>query len=173
MTERADPETGEPFDNISALLYRVRRTVNADPSRYEKVKMLVEKYKKVIVFYNFTYELEILRKLGDDLGVQIAEWNGQTQQSIPYGESWVFLVQYNAGAEGWNCVRTNVTIFYSQNYSYKIMSQSAGRIDRFNSPYKELNYYHLTSKAPIDRAIEKALDNKKTFNEAAFMAESA
>ena len=173
MTERADPETGEPFDNISALLYRVRRTVNADPSRYEKVKMLVEKYKKVIVFYNFTYELEILRKLGDDLGVQVAEWNGQIHQSIPYGESWVFLVQYNAGAEGWNCVRTNVTIFYSQNYSYKIMSQSAGRIDRFNSPYKELNYYHLTSKAPIDRAIEKALDNKKTFNEAAFMAESA
>lgn len=173
MTERADPETGEPFDNISALLYRVRRTVNADPSRYEKVKMLVEKYKKVIVFYNFTYELEILRKLGDDLGVQVAEWNGQMHQSIPYGESWVFLVQYNAGAEGWNCIRTNVTIFYSQNYSYKIMSQSAGRIDRFNSPYKELNYYHLTSKAPIDRAIEKALDNKKTFNEAAFMAESA
>lgn len=173
MQERADPETGDMLDTISAVLYRVRRTVNGNKSRYEEVKKIVEEHKKVIIFYNFTYELEILRHLADDLGIDVAEWNGQNHQSIPFSDSWIFLVQYNAGAEGWNCIRTNVVVFYSQNYSYKIMSQSAGRIDRFNSPYDHLYYYHLTSKSPIDRAITKALKSKKTFNETAFMAKSA
>jgi hypothetical protein len=126
--------------------------------------------KKVIIFYNFDYELEMLRDCEYPVGTAIAEWNGHRHDPLPDGDLWVYLVQYTAGAEGWNCTTTDTIIFYSQNYSYKIMKQSAGRIDRLNTPFKELYYYHLESMSGIDLAIKKALKEKRTFNERSFVA---
>jgi superfamily II DNA or RNA helicase len=122
---------------------------------------LIEANPKVIVFYNFDYELEILRKLP----CPIAEWNGHKHEDLPHGARWAYLVQYSAGAEGWNCTTTATIIFYSQSYSYKQMIQAAGRIDRLNTPYTDLYYYHLSSKSKIDLAISRALKAKKNFNE--------
>ena len=146
-----------------------RKIVNTDVSRQIALLEIIEKHPKAIIFYNFDYELEILKGLyyGDD--VKIAEWNGHTHQPIPDGDKWIYLVQYNAGAEGWNCITTDTIIFYSQNYSYRIMEQSAGRIDRMNTPFKELYYYHLKSRSGIDLAIGRALREKKNFFVASFI----
>ena len=130
---------------------------------------LVERHPRVIIFYNFDYELEILKELDYGEGVEIAEWNGHKHQPIPNCEKWVYLVQYNAGAEGWNCIKTDTIIFYSQNYSYKVMIQASGRIDRLNTPYTDLYFYHLKSRSGIDLAISKALKAKKKFNETGFV----
>lgn len=156
---------GEPIENASELCYILRKLINTDPSRAERVKDIFEQHNRVIIFYNFDYELEILRNINYGSDVEIAEWNGHKHEPIPDSKRWVYLVQYTAGAEGWNCITTNCIIFYSQNYSYKILHQSCGRIDRLNTPYKELYYYHLKSKAPIDLAISRALKNKKNFSE--------
>lgn len=166
---RWNPYNDEPIENAGMLCYIWRRIVNSDESRQVALMELVEKHPKSIIFYNFDYELEILKNLYYGDNVEIAEWNGHAHQPIPEGDKWVYLVQYTAGCEGWNCVKTDTIIFYSQNYSYKVMEQASGRINRLNTPYTDLYYYHLKSKSGIDLAISKALKNKKNFNEGKFV----
>ena len=165
MRNRWDPYNNEPITNASGLCYILRKIVNSDESRQIALMDILESRPKVIVFYNFDYELDILKGLHYGKDVQIAEWNGHSHQPIPTSKSWVYLVQYTAGCEGWNCIKTDTIVFYSQNYSYKVMAQAAGRIDRLNTPYTDLYYYHLKSRSGIDLAISKALKNKKKFNE--------
>lgn len=165
---RWNPWEDKPIENAAEFCYSLRKIVNTDEARQVALLQIIEEHPKAIIFYNFDYELDILKKLyyGEDF--EIAEWNGHKHQEVPKGEKWVYLVQYTAGNEGWNCVRTDTIIFYSQNYSYKVMTQAAGRIDRLNTPYKDLYYYHIKSRSGIDLAISKALKNKKKFNERKF-----
>lgn len=163
---RWDPFKNEPIRDASGLCYVWRRIVNEDESRQVALLELFEKHPKMIIFYNFNYELDILKEVfGGIRGVSVAEWNGHQHQPIPAGKTWVYLVQYTAGCEGWNCVQTDTIVFYSQNYSYKVMAQAAGRIDRLNTPYTDLYYYHLKSRSGIDLAISRALKEKRNFNE--------
>lgn len=165
MKNRWDPYKNTPIEQASGLCYVLRRIVNSDESRQVALLQIFEKHPRMIVFYNFDYELDILRDLYYGENVEIAEWNGHFHQEIPKSDSWVYLVQYTAGCEGWNCVRTDTIVFYSQNYSYKVMQQASGRIDRLNTPFKDLYYYHIKSRSGIDIAIGKALSAKKKFNE--------
>ena len=168
MRNRYDPITHEPFQNASGLCQALRKIVNSDETRITKVMEIVDSCQKAIIFYNYDYELDILKSCDYGEGFEIAEWNGHKHQEVPIGDKWVYLVQYNAGNEGWNCIRTDTIIFYSNNYSYKVMVQAAGRIDRLNTPFTDLYYYHLKSRAGIDLAIDKALRQKKNFNEGKF-----
>lgn len=173
MKNRWDIYKNEPIKNAAVLCYTLRKLVNSDIDRLSKIIDIYEKHNRVIIFYNYDYELTILRDLcslgtgkeKNDNIFELAEWNGHKHQPIPETKKWIYLVQYNAGAEGWNCIKTDCIVFYSQNYSYKIMEQSSGRIDRLNTPYKELYYYHLKSKSKIDLAISRAILMKKDFNE--------
>ncbi len=166
---RFNPYKNEPIVNAAELCYVLRKLVNTDESRQAALLELLEEHPRAIIFYNFDYELEILLNLAYSEGTEIAQWNGHKHQPIPDSTSWVYLVQYTAGAEGWNCIKTDTVIFYSQNYSYKIMQQSAGRIDRLNTPYTDLYYYHLKSRSSIDLGISRALKEKKKFNEMRFV----
>jgi hypothetical protein len=165
MRNRWDPFKNEPIQQASGLCYVLRRIVNESECRVLALLELLEKHPKAIIFYNFDYERDMLLNIayGDD--VQIAEWSGHAHQPVPTGDKWVYLVQYTAGCEGWNCVTTDTIIFFSQNYSYKVVTQAAGRIDRLNTTFIDLYYYHLKSRSGIDLAISKALAAKKKFNE--------
>lgn len=169
MKTRWDPWLERPFVNAAELCYALRKLVNEDESRSIALMELAEKHPRMIVFYNFDYELDILRSIYYGDGFVLSEWNGHKHQDIPQTEKWIYLVQYTAGAEGWNCIKTDTIIFYSQNYSYKTMVQAKGRIDRLNTPYTDLYYYYFKSAAPIDIAISVALKNKKNFNELNFV----
>jgi hypothetical protein len=166
---RWNPYTNEPIMNAAELCYTWRKVVNSDEARQTALLEIFEKHPKMIVFYNFDYELDILKEIYYGEDVEVAEWNGHKHQPIPDGDRWVYLVQYTAGAEGWNCIRTDTIVFYSQNYSYKIMQQSAGRIDRLNTPYRDLYYYHLKSRSGIDLAISRALTEKRNFSESKYV----
>jgi hypothetical protein len=166
---RWDPFKDEPIQNAGGFCYILRKIVNSDPARKFAVYAILDAHPRVIIFYNFNYELEILRELAYLDDVVVAEWNGHNHDPVPETERWVYLVQYSAGCEGWNCVETDTMIFYSQNYSYKVMAQASGRIDRLNTPFTDLYYYHLKSRSGIDLAINKAINEKRNFNKAAFV----
>ena len=168
MKRRWDIWNDEPITNAGGLCYALRKIVNSHESRSIKLLELFETHQKMIVFYNCDYELEIRKSLYFGEGVIVAEWNGHKHQPVPDSKQWVYLVQYTAGAEGWNCIWTDTIVFYSQNYSYKVMEQARGRIDRLNTPYTDLYYYHLKTHSGIDLAISRAIKSKKKFNEKAF-----
>lgn len=170
MKRQWDPFKNLPIDTAAELCYLLRKVVNTDPSRLDAITEIIKDHPKVIVFYNFDYELDILRAFFDAKRIKYAEWNGHRHEELPEGNSWAYLVQYTAGAEGWNCITTDTVIFYSQNYSYKVLVQASGRIDRRNTPYDILYYYHLRSHANIDLAIARALKEKKQFNEQKYVA---
>lgn len=162
---RWDPFKNEPIQQAAGLCYVLRQIVNTDEDRVTTLLEILETHPRAIIFYNFDYELDLLMSLAYGEAIEVAQWNGHKHQPIPDSDRWVYLVQYTAGAEGWNCIKTDTIIFFSQNYSYKVMQQSAGRIDRLNTPYTDLYYYHLKSRSGIDMAISKALREKKNFNE--------
>lgn len=171
--ERWNFEENRPVKDVAELFRLLRRVVNTDPSRLNLVLKLLKTHPRLIIFYNFNYELDILRLLGgsffNDGSYEVAEWNGHRKDPVPESDRWVYLVQYVAGAEGWNCVSTDAMVLYSLTYSYKNFEQALGRIDRLNTPYSTLYYYLMLTNSDIDRSIRSALDSKQSFNERDFM----
>lgn len=161
---RFDEKENKPIENVSELMSVLRKEVNSTNERVECAEFLISTIPRVIVFYNFDYELYILREICNKFKLTKAEWNGHKHEPIPNTKTWVYLVQYTAGAEAWNCIETDTIIFYSLNYSYKTMEQASGRIDRINTPYKDLYYYYLYVKGSIDENILKSIKNKRDFN---------
>lgn len=158
----------EPIETANELCYELRRICNADISRAELLIDIVKEKQRVIIFYNFDYELEQIKQTLESIDWLYSEWNGHKHEQIPEGLEWAYVVQYNA-CEGWNCIKTDTIIFYSQTYSYKTLVQASGRIDRRNTPFRDLYYYHLKTRSSIDVAISKALHAKKKFNEKRFV----
>ena len=177
MRNRWDPYNDKPIEQAAGLCYILRRIVNSDETRVAALLEILEKTPRAIIFYSFDYELDILRHLFWDndgvesnplSGFEFAEYNGHIHQPIPKSNKWVYAVNYSSGAEGFNAITTDTIIFFSQTYSYKVFKQSCGRIDRLNTPYRDLYYYSLKSKSSIDLAISRALKQKKDFNEKKF-----
>lgn len=168
LKERWNYQKDKPIENASELCYELRRVSNSHPDRLKKTLDIAKEKGKVIIFYNFDYELELLKDMFGETDFDIAEWNGHKHQEIPDCPKWVYLVQYIAGAEGWNCIKTDTIIFYSQNYSYRTLEQAKGRINRLNTPFIDLYFYMLKSKSNIDLAISQAIREKRKFNECRF-----
>ena len=164
--KRWNPWEDEPIKDVAELFRCMRRVANDHPSKIATVQQLLRTHDRLVIFYNFNYELDALRTLHHD--VPVAEWNGHKKEPIPDSKKWVYLVQYVAGAEGWNCTETNAMVFYSLTYSYKNFEQAQGRIDRLDTPYTDLYYYILASNLIIDKGIREALREKKSFNEKKF-----
>lgn len=172
MKDRWDPYGNCPIEETGALMYLLRRVCNSDPTRINALDSIMKDKQKCIVFYNFNYELDMLREYAESIDVCCREWNGHKHEDLPTGERWLYLVQYTAGCEGWNCTTTDTIVLFSQNYSYRVLEQARGRIDRMNTPFYDLYYYHLRSTSSIDLAIYSKLKNKKNFNERAFIGKN-
>lgn len=161
-----------PIKNASELTHCLRRVVSTDPDRIYNATVIMDITDRLVVFYNYNYELDILKNIAGWLDRDFYQWNGHLHENIPDKDAWLYFVQYTSGSEGWNCIETNTMLFYSLNPSYRTMEQAEGRIDRLNTSYKDLEYYTLLSKAKIDQDVYKAVINKKNFNAAAWARKS-
>lgn len=169
MVDRWNIYDGVPIRNVSELVYLLRKVTNSDKSRFKKLKEVFDKHKKVIVFYNFNYELELLELFCKENKIKYTQWNGHKHEDLLRKEDeWIYLCQYTSAAEAWNAIETDTIVFFSQHYSYKILEQATGRIERLTTPFTDLYYYHFLSNAPIDLSIRKALNAKRVFNESRF-----
>lgn len=169
MRDRWNIYEEKPIENASEMTSCLRKLVATDEDRIRTAKFYMDIHDKIIVFYNYNYERDVLIQIANDLGKEYWEWNGHAHQEVPNTDNWLYLVQYTAGAEGWNCITTNTILFYSMNYSYKITEQAEGRIDRLNTPFIDLEYYFLTSNSDIDKSVYKAIKTKEKFNESAWL----
>lgn len=172
MNDRWNVFEDKPIENASEHTQCLRKLVSTDEDRQFNAKFLMDIHDRVIIFYNYNYERDILINLANSLEREYWEWNGHAHQELPDSDRWLYFVQYTAGAEGWNCITTNTILFYSLNYSFKIVEQAEGRIDRLNTKYKDLEYYFLASKSQIDMSVHKALVSKQKFNESAWLKRS-
>lgn len=169
--QRWNPYKERPIRSLAEYFYLRRKAVYSHPSRLEAVRRKLSQHPRLIVFYNFDYELEMLRKLADE--VPTAEWNGHKHEEIPDTDRWLYLVQYVSGAEAWNCISTDTILFYSLVYSYKTWQQAHGRTDRMNTLYSVLHYHVLLGVSEgetcsVDAAVLTSLKAKKDFNEYSF-----
>lgn len=189
--DRWNPYENRPAKDIQEVFRLIRQLINSDPSRLTAVLEAIDSHPKLIVFYNFNYERTLIHGLVQSLtkfesrkipstsmstnpssSITMAEWSGHIHQSIPKTDRWLYIVQYAAGAEAWNCIETDAMLFYSLTYSGKVFEQCQGRIDRINTPFKDLHYYILRSEAPVETGIWDSLMNKKDFNEKDFAKRS-
>jgi len=165
----------KPIRDPAELFRTMRQISNMHPSRLEYVLTALKKHRRLIVWYNFDYELELLRRLpaSTTLGeiVPILEYNGYKKDRLPDEGPMIYLVQYVAGAEAWNCTTVNAMVFYSLTYSWRNFHQAQGRIDRMDNTHMDLYYYMLVSNTKIDSKIQEALERKEDFNEREFVDE--
>lgn len=169
VNNRMDPWTEEPLRDAGGVCRILRKVVSDNDWRSAEAKRILSSHERVIVFYNYNYELDRILAVAESLGVPTAQWNGHRHDAIPRGDRWIYICQYTSAAEGWNCTSTDTVLFWSLNYSWRVTEQCEGRIDRINTPYSRLRYYFLESKSSIDEAVRRSLNSKKVFNERAFV----
>ena len=169
VKNRMDPWTEEPLRDAGGVCRILRKVVSDNDWRSAEAKRILSSHERVIVFYNYNYELDRILAVAESLGLPTAQWNGHRHDAIPAEPRWVYICQYTSAAEGWNCTSTNTVLFWSLNYSWRVTEQCEGRIDRLNTPYSRLKYYFLESHSSIDEAVQRSLSSKKVFNERAFV----
>ena len=169
VKNRMDPWTEEPLRDAGGVCRILRKVVSDNDWRSEQAKRILSSNERVIVFYNYNYELDRILAVAESLGLPTAQWNGHRHDAIPAESRWVYICQYTSAAEGWNCTSTDTVLFWSLNYSWRVTEQCEGRIDRLNTPYSRLKYYFLESHSSIDEAVRRSLSSKKVFNERAFV----
>jgi len=169
VKNRMDPWTEEPLRDAGGVCRILRKVVSDNDWRSAEAKRILSSNERVIVFYNYNYELDRILAVAESLGVPTAQWNGHRHDAIPAESRWVYICQYTSAAEGWNCTSTDTVLFWSLNYSWRVTEQCEGRIDRLNTPYSRLKYYFLESHSSIDEAVRRSLSSKKVFNERAFV----
>ena len=73
VRRRWDPFKNEPILNSSEYCALLRKVINSDKSRLEAVIGLCERHDKIIIFYNFDYELELLHHLLEENNIHYSE----------------------------------------------------------------------------------------------------
>lgn len=154
---------------LTKLLYSRMLCGHYNADKVKAFKDLVDSTDdRLIVFYNFNDELEVLKSAVEDKPISII--NGQTKDLTAYENSYnsVTFVQYQAGAMGLNLQKANKIIYFTPPLSSELFEQSKKRIHRIGQE-QACFYYQLTS--GIEHRIYSTLKMRKDYTDKLFEEE--
>lgn len=124
---------------------------------------------RLIVFYNFNAELELLKRIAASLDRPISEVNGQTKDLTAYEQedNSITFIQYQAGAMGLNLQKANKIIYFTLTDKSELFEQSKKRIHRIGQE-QPCFYYILMCKGSVEEVILQTLEMRKDFTDELF-----
>lgn len=124
---------------------------------------------RVIIFYNFEHENEVLKEIAENLQRSVSVVNGQIKDLEAYEEKSdsVTLIQYQAGAMGLNLQKANKIIYFTPPLGSELFEQSKKRIHRIGQD-RPCFYYYLICKNSIEEKIYQVLEMRKDYTEELF-----
>ena len=141
-----------------------------NPARYEAFRDLVNSTDdRLIVFYNFTEEMERMRGVVRGLNRPVSVLNGETKDLTAYNykADSVTFIQYQAGAMGGNFQKANKIIYFSLPEGWELWEQSQKRIHRIGQE-RPCFYYLLICPGTVEEDILATLNLRKDYNDELF-----
>ncbi|RKD25349.1 helicase SNF2 [Caminicella sporogenes] len=151
--------------SLTKLLYLRQLSSIYNPHKQQALKdLLISTEDRVVVFYNFKKEFEIIKGICEKLEKPVSHINGEGSNLENYKTKFntVTLVQYQAGASGVNLQRANKTIYYSLPLSSELWMQSKKRIHRIGQS-RTCFYYYLITEKSVEEKILKVLKERRDF----------
>ena len=125
---------------------------------------------RVIVFYNFTNELNQMVELVSETGRKISIVNGQVKDLTAYNNDSdsITFIQYAAGAMGLNMQLANKIIYFSLPERSDLFEQSKARIHRIGQD-RPCFYWIMTCEGSVEEMIHQTLQERKNFTDELFV----
>lgn len=155
---------------LTKMLYERQLCGHYNEDKLKAFEDLVESTNdRLIVFYNFTAELDALTDIACELNRKFSLVNGFDKQLDNYEtvNDSITFIQYQAGAMGLNLQKANKIVYFSPPLSSELFEQSKKRIHRIGQK-KSCFYYKLICKGSIEEKIYKTLEMRKDYTEALF-----
>lgn len=143
------------------------------PNKLQQVEDLITSTNdRLIIFYNFKAEYEILAALCKKLKRPVATMNGSLKDMSAYEKesNSVSLVQYQAGAMGLNLQKANKIIYFTLTDKSELFEQSKKRIHRIGQD-KPCFYYYLLTTGSIEWRMLDVLKMRRDYNDKLFEKE--
>lgn len=147
------------------FLLGINKQVSKEP--FERLQAILETHnnERVVIFYNYNIELEMLKQLLSKLKRPTSEYNGARKDLKEFKGKYngVVLAHYKSASTGINdFVISNVMVFNSLPLSSIELTQSKGRIDRQGQGKKPM-YYFIIPDTPVEKKIFEQITNGKDF----------
>jgi SNF2 family DNA or RNA helicase len=155
---------------LTRILYLRQLAGMYNPNKLDRLQELLESTNdRMIVFYSFTQEFELIERLCEKLGKPVSAVNGNSKDLTTYQQdsASVTLVQYQAGAMGLNLQLANKIVYFSLPLSSELFEQSKKRIHRIGQT-KTCFYYYLLTTGTIEHKILEILKQRKDFTDKLF-----
>lgn len=156
--------------SLTKMLYLRQLASQYNSNKIGALKDILESTEdRVIIFYNFTAELDQMKKVCKELKKPISIINGKVKDLKNYDskDNSVTLVQYQAGAMGLNLQKSNKVIYYSLPLASELFEQSKKRTHRIGQT-RTCFYYYLITKGSLEEEILNTLKMRKDYTDQLF-----
>ena len=155
---------------LTKMLYERQLCGQYNQNKMAALRDLLESTNdRIIIFYNFTKEYELIKNLCETLDKPVSVVNGSKKDLKNYNNhsDSVTLIQYQAGAHGLNLQKANKILYFTLPLSSEMFEQSKKRIHRIGQN-KTCFYYYLIVEKSIEEKIWRTLKMRRDYTNKLF-----